>query len=250
MDRVTQVALNSMRLYAENQKITASNLANQNTLGFRADLGTNVGSVYLKAPQSMEDRVFATRGAAAIDTKSGTLIPTDRALDVAVDGAGYIAGTAGDGSTVLTRRGDLTVDPNGVLRNGDRVAIQGDTGPITIPAFDMIQIGQDGTISIVPQGAEAGSAPVIAGRIQLVSLNQGDIVKGLDGNLRPRAGVTAQPDANVKLSSNFLETSNVNTVESMIEMIESSRAYEMKVKMLATVKELDSETAKLMRPSS
>ena len=71
MDRLTQVALNSMRLMAENQKITTSNLAQSNSIGFQADLSDNLGSVYLKSPNSVEDRVFGTRGENGISTEIG-----------------------------------------------------------------------------------------------------------------------------------------------------------------------------------
>ena len=68
MDRLTQVALNSMRLMNENQKITTQNLANSSSIGFQRDLSDNLGSVYLQTPNSFEDRVFGARGENGIDT--------------------------------------------------------------------------------------------------------------------------------------------------------------------------------------
>ena len=86
MDRISQVSLNTMRLLTDNQKITASNLANLNTIGFRRDVNTNIGSAYLQDPKAYEDRVFASRGDTGVDTSVSNLISTDRPLDIAITG--------------------------------------------------------------------------------------------------------------------------------------------------------------------
>ena len=119
MDRLTQVALNSMRLMTENQKITTSNLANSSSIGFQRDMSDNLGSVYLKSQNSLEDRVFGTRGENGIDTSRGQMIPTDNNLDVSVEGQGYLVAQAPNGDQTLTRRGDMKVGIDGFLRNGD-----------------------------------------------------------------------------------------------------------------------------------
>ena len=65
--------------------------------------------------------------------------------------------------------------------------------------------------------------------------------------LRPKDGQTPANDANVRVVPKTLESSNVNPIESMIEMLQSSRSYDMKVKMLTMARELDDQTARLMR---
>ncbi len=246
MDRMTQVALNSMRLLADNQRIIASNLANQNTIGYRRDVGNTLTSFYLKH-DGLEDRVFAGRGKTSVDTMAATLIPTDRPLDTAVDGEGYIVARTANGEEVLTRRGDFTVGQDRILRNGENIEVMGDGGPITVPPYERIEVARDGTISIAPVGAAIGAAAVPVGRVRLVTAPSAELRKGLDGFLRPETGRIPDPDPNVALSSGFLEASNVNSIESMIEMIETSRAYEMKVKLISTAKDLDADTARLMR---
>jgi flagellar basal-body rod protein FlgF len=168
MDRLTQIALNSMRLLSDNQRVIASNLANQNTIGFRKDVPTNLGSVYLQGDSGIDDRVFATQGQSAVDPGNGTLVPTDRALDTAINGAGYIVGQTPNGDQVLTRRGDMTTTSTGQMRNGEGLVILGDQGPLTIPPYSSIDIAQDGTVSIQPLGAEQGQPPQVVGRIKLV----------------------------------------------------------------------------------
>ena len=232
MDRIAQVTLNTMRQVGQTQRLVAANLANQNTIGFRRDLNFNIGSLYLEGRGQAEDRVFSLTQKGGIDTTGGSLIPTERPLDVAISGDGFMVGQTSTGEKILTRRGDLTPDNNGVLRNGDGNAI-----------------AKDGTISYRPVGGE-GNLMVPAGRIDLVNVPNAKITKGLDSFLRTEDGVIPANDAKINLSSGFIESSNVNSVESMVEMIQLQRSYELQVKMLGVAKEIDTETSKLMRSSS
>lgn len=249
MDRISQVSLNTMRLLADNQKITASNLANLNTIGFRRDVNNVIGSAYLQDPKAYEDRVFANRGEAGVDTTISNLISTDRPLDVAISGPGFIVATNSNGEKILTRRGDMTVRADGKIKLGDGSLVQSSGTDIVIPPHEKIEIGQDGTISYKPVGAE-GNTLVVAGRIDLVNIAASNVVRGLDGNLRPKNGQFPANDANVKIVNNSLETSNVNAIESMVEIIQTQRSYEMQIKLIGTAKDLDDQTSKLMRTSS
>lgn len=246
MDRLTQVALNSMRLMNENQKITTSNLANSSSIGFQRDLSDNLGSVYLHSQDGVDDRVFGTRGENGIDTSRGQMIPTDNTLDVAVEGQGYLVAQTPKGESTLTRRGDLKIGLDGFLRNGDGNLIIGDGGPINVPPHKKIEVGADGTISILPLGDE-GTILTPVGRIQLVSTPPKNLTRGLDSFLRTKDGQTPAPDPNIKLNSKVLESSNVNTVDTLVSLVEHSRSYDIKVKLISTAKEIDTETSKLMR---
>jgi len=246
MDRLTQITLNSMRLLSDSQRVIASNLANQNTIGFRKDMPTNLGSVYLQGESGIDDRVFASQGETALDPGNGTLIPTDRPLDTAINGSGYIVGQTANGEQVLTRRGDMTTTAQGQMRNGEGLVIMGDQGPLTIPPYSSIEISQDGTVSVQPIGTEPGQPPQVVGRIKLVEAQASDLQKGLDGFMRVKSGTIPQSSANVQINSHVLESSNVNSVDSMVDMIETSRSYEMKVKLLTVAKDLDTASAKLM----
>ena len=153
---------------------------------------------------------------------------------------------APNGDRTLTRRGDLTTDVDGQLKNGDGNIIIGDAGPIKIPPYEKIELAKDGTISYRPVGGE-GNLMVPAGRITLVNVPGDNITKGLDSYLRPADGVIPPADSKISLASGFIESSNVNSVESMVEMIQYQRAYELQVKMIGVAKEIDTETSKLMR---
>jgi len=136
MDRISQVSLNTMRLLTDNQKITASNLANLNTIGFRRDVNTNIGSAYLQDPKAYEDRVFASRGDTGVDTSVSNLISTDRPLDIAITGEGFFVVNNPAGQKVLTRRGDMSVTADGKLKMGDGSIVQGGGAPLTIPPYE------------------------------------------------------------------------------------------------------------------
>jgi len=248
MDRIGQVALNTMRLLSDNQKITSANLANVNTIGFRKDVGTNVSSSFLRDNSSFEDRIFATRADAGVDTTTSSLINTDRSLDVAIDGQGFFVGTSPFGDKVLTRRGDITIATDGKLRTGDGLLVQGGGADITIPPHEKVAIANDGTISYKPLGGE-GETMVPAGRLDMVSVPAANVARGLDGYMRVKNGPFPAVDSTIKLSSNTLETSNVSAVDSMVEIIQNQRSYEMQIKLIGTAKELDTETSKLMRSS-
>ena len=246
MDRIGQVALNTMRLLTDNQKITSANLANVNTIGFRKDVSTDVTSSFLRDNTSFEDRIFATRQEAGVDLTTSSLNNTDRPLDVAVDGQGFIVGSTQTGEKVITRRGDMKIGLDGKIRNGDGLAIQGSGADITIPPYEKIAIANDGTISYKPLGSE-GNTMVPAGRIDLVTVPPANVIRGLDGYMRVKNGPLPAVDSNIKLSSNTLETSNVSSVDSMVEIIQNQRSYEMQIKLIGTAKELDTETARLKR---
>ena len=146
---------------------------------------------------------------------------------------------ARDGSEAYTRRGDLKIDPNGLLVTGNDLPVMGDGGPIALPPFDVIQIGTDGTISIRPQGAAASELAVLD-RIKLVD-PQFDLMRMKDGSEAPAS-------VSQRLTSGALEQSNVNIVNEMVNMIELSRRYEMQVKLMKTAEETAASSASIVRP--
>ena len=162
----------------------------------------------------------------------------------------FIAAKKDNGDDIITRRGDLRVGADRVLRNGENVIIQGDAGPITIPPYETIEISRDGSILVRAPGSEPTTAPISVGRLKLVNTPASNVEKGVDGLLRTRDRSVPQADANISVNSKGLEASNISPIETMVEMLNSSRAFEINAKLLATAKELDSETAKLMRPGS
>ncbi len=218
------------------------NLANASTTGFRADLSMFKSLTVPGAVNGGGAPVYERIG---VDTTFGALQNTGVDLDVAVSGDGWIAVQAGNGEA-YTRRGDLRLDSLGQLSNGAGQLIMGDGGPIAIPPHTKMEIAADGTISIQPLGQGPDTVAVVA-RIKLVSLDSDALYKSKDGLLRLKGGSTAEEDANVSLISGALETSNVNTIATMVKMIELQRSYETQIKMMKTAADNDRASAELMK---
>jgi flagellar basal-body rod protein FlgF len=158
--------------------------------------------------------------------------PTGRELDVAVNGAGWIAVQGPDGKEAYTRNGSFQITPNGVLQTRTGLNVVGDAGPITIPPDTEITISKDGTISTVPTDPAQATSVVVVGRLKLTNPESAQLERGGDGLFRLKDGTTAAADAKVEVASGNLEGSNVNTVEAMVTMISLARKFDMQMKML------------------
>jgi flagellar basal-body rod protein FlgF len=135
-----------------------------------------------------------------------------------------------------------------LLTGAGHPVIGSDGGPIALPPFEKLDIGDDGTISIRAQGQEASTIANV-NRIQLVNPDTDKMYKGRDGLMRVEEGVDVIADADVTLVNGMLESSNVNAVESLVNMITLARQFEMQVKMMSTAQENDAASAQLMRIS-
>ena len=246
MDRFLYIAMNGARNALHAQQVNANNLANVNTTGFKAELDRLVSEpVYGPGHAS---RAYASDYQAGADLGQGPVMTTGRDLDVAVSGNGWFAVQDGNGDVAYSRRGDLHVDPAGVLFNGANQVMLGEGGPITLPDFASAVIGRDGTISIRASG-QAANALVAVDRLLLVNPPADVMQRGEDGLFRARDGGALEPDASVKLINGALEGSNVNSVESMIQMMEQARFYETQVKLMTQANENDAASSRLMRLS-
>jgi len=245
MDRMLYIAMSGAKETLLAQSTNNNNLANASTPGFQADL-----QQFRSMPvfgDGHPTRVYGLSERPGVDIKHGAIVQTGRDLDVAVNGSGgWIAVQASDGNEAYTRRGDLKVDANGLLTTGNGLPVMGNGGPIAIPPAEKIDIAPDGTISIRPIGQGASELAVID-RIKMVSLPKDQLQKGNDGLVRLADGTTAEADADQQLVTGALESSNVNIVNSMVDMIELSRRFEMQVKMMKTAEETEESSISVMR---
>jgi flagellar basal-body rod protein FlgF len=246
MDRMLYVAMSGAKQTMLAQTANSHNLANANTDGFRADLASFRSMPVYGVGQP--SRVYAMTESAGVDTSSGAINPTGRDLDIAIKGEGWIAVQALDGTEAYTRVGNLHTEDGGILKTGSGLSVLGNGGPIALPPFEKIEIGGDGTLSIRGIGQSASTLTVLD-RIKLVRIDSASLVKGEDGLLRMRDGSTAAPDATVGVVAGALETSNVNTVEAMVNLISLARQYETQVKMMKTAEEIDNAATQLLNIS-
>lgn len=244
MDRLVNTALTAMRGAMARQASIANNLANANTVGFRAEIA-NAETRWIKG-DTFDTRAQASEQVIAADMAQGAVTETGNPLDVALDGDALLTVQATDGSEAYTRRGDLKVSDSGLLTTGDGLPVLGEGGPVILPQMDSVSIAKDGSIWGVPQGGDPAN-PQQVDKLKLVNAAGSSIAKGNDGLFREVNGGALPSDPLATVTSGSLEGSNVNSTQALIDMIEASRAWETQVKMIDTAKQLDDGGASLMR---
>ncbi|MFN0045087.1 MAG: flagellar basal body rod protein FlgF [Sphingorhabdus sp.] len=243
MDRLIYTSLTAMRGSMARQTAIANNLANANTPGFKADLA-EAQSLWLDG-QRLDTRAFASEEVLAANMDAGTVVSTGRDLDIAMSGDSMLAVQAENGEIGYTKRGDLLLSASGLLTTGDGRPVQGSQGPITLPPADSINIDEQGSVWIVPQGGDA-SQPQQVDKLQIASPAGSNIVKGLDGLFRVKGGGVLPDDPDARVTTRNLESSNVSATEALVKMIEASRSWDTQLKLLGDARDMDAATADLM----
>ena len=238
MDRLIYTAMTGARQAFLQQAGVAHNLSNASTVGFRA-MEHKFRAVPVQG-EGLPTRAFVADASVANVLDQGPMMATGRPLDVAVQGAGWIAVEAPNGQEAYTRAGNLQVNANGQLQTASGLNVLSDGGPIAIPPDNTITVSPDGTVSVVPLFGTPNNVNDV-GRIKLVNPPENEMVRGDDGLFRIRDGQAAAADETVRLAPETLEGSNVNPVDSMVSLISLARQFEMQIKMLQTA---DSNAAK------
>lgn len=247
MDRSLYIAMTGAKHNMLAQAVHANNMANLSTTGFRADFeqARAMGVYY---GEGHATRAYSLTENPASNFATGAMIETGNDLDVAIQGQGFIAVRAADGTEAYTRAGNLETDSTGMLRTSNGLPVLGGDSPIVIPENEKIQIGGDGTVSIVGLG-QGPEAMTEVGRIKLVNPDTQNLEKGDDGLFRQRDGLNAEVSANVRLRSGVVEASNVNAIDEFTKIMALSRQYEMQVKMMKTADDNATSSASLLRMS-
>lgn len=232
MERLIHTAVSGAELAQTALRITANNLANVNTVGFKADM--EQARALQVTGEGFRTRFQAQLQPVATDLSAGTVMETGRDLDIAVSEQGLIAVSDANGNEAYTRAGELQVGADGRL-TVHGYAVQGLGGDIQLPEFGDIDISADGTLNLLPVG---GGVIEQDERIKLVSARDVVLVKGDDGLLRARDGNPLEQDPAVTVRSGVLEGSNVNAVEEMVSTMNISRQFELNLKMMKTADEL------------
>lgn len=233
MERLIHTAVSGAELAQTALRVTANNLANVNTIGFKADM-EQAKSLQVTG-EGYRTRFQAQLQPVATDLKAGAVMDTGRDLDVVVSNQGFIAVQDKEGNEAYTRAGELQVGATGALTvNGFAVHSAGGAA-IVLPEFGDIDISPDGTLNLLPVG---GGVIEQQERIKLVDSSTVQLVKGADGLFRASDGEPLEMSAEVTLRSGALEGSNVNAVEEMVSTMNISRQFELNLKMIKTADEL------------
>jgi flagellar basal-body rod protein FlgG len=247
------VARTGLEAQDTRMRVIANNLANIGTTGFKRDRANFATLAYQDArvagQQSSNETAYATglnlgtgvgiQATTRIDSQ-GTLQSTSNALDLALDGDGYFQVTMPGGQLAYTRAGNFSRSAEGVLVTAQGYPLN---PAITIPeGASAITIAQDGTVSATLQGQ---AEPAQLGQITIASFaNPGGLRSSGDNFLQETAASgAAQIGAAGELGrghirQGYLEASNVNVVEELVDMIETQRAYEINSKMITAVDEM------------
>ena len=229
MDRSLYVAMTGATQMMRAQTEVAHNLANADTTGFKAQMSA-FQALPVQGP-GLPTRINGVALGEGVDLRAGAEVQTGRDLDVAVQGDGWMAVQAADGSEAYTRAGNLQITADGLLTDSRGNLVLGDGGPISLPPSGQVSIGNDGTISVVPTG-QAPSTVTSVGKLKLVNPPSNQLALGSDGLMHLAGGGVAQADPAVSVKSGVLESSNVNPSETLVQMIELSRQYELQVKAI------------------
>ena len=247
MDKLIYTAVSGMTDSMTRERVIASNMANAQTVGFKAEMLYST-PVTLKGP-ALEARAMTTGEVKGADMRQGSFNQTGNALDIAMQGSAMMAVQAADGSEVYTRRGDLSVSPTGVLSNGDGRPVIGSGGPITVPLDQQIKIGPDGSVLAV-DAQNPNLAPSVVDKIKLASTEGMSVGKGIDGFFRSENGGVLPTDDNAQVTVGALEQSNVSPSEVMVEMVRAQRLFDIRTKLISSAKDIDQSGTALLRQSA
>jgi flagellar basal-body rod protein FlgG len=233
--------------------VISNNLSNVSTTGFKRSRALFEDLLYqvIRQPgaQSSQQTQLPTGlqigvGVRPVATErihtQGALQQTGNVLDVAINGRGFFQVLMPDGSTAYTRDGSFQMDSQGALVTASGFAVQPN---ITIPSdAQVISIARDGTVSVTQPGV---ATPTNLGQLQLASFVNPAGLQSLGENLFAETAASGTAQVNIpgtnglgSLNQTFVETSNVNVAEELVNMIIAQRAYELNSRAITTADQM------------
>ena len=249
MIRSLYIAKTGLEAQQTNLDVITNNLANVSTNGFKKSRAVFEDLLYQNVRQPGAQSSQQTQlpsglqigtGVRAVATErihtQGNPQQTGNSKDVMINGSGFFQVLMPDGTTAYTRDGSFQTDNNGQLVTSSGYVLQ---PPITVPSNALtMTVGRDGTVSVTTPGTVA---PTQIGSIQVSNFVNPAGLESLGENLYAETGAsgtaqTSTPGTNGTgvLMQGFVETSNVNVVEEMVNMIQTQRAYEINSKAITT----------------
>lgn len=233
MDHAIYTAMGAASAALNRQAVTADNLANLSTPGFRAQIAA-YRSFPVVGPTS-ETRALVAVSSSGVDSAPGVIESTGRDLDVALPTDAWLSVELPDGSEGYTRNGKIEISSDGALLINNRPLL-GEGGPITVQPQVQLTIASDGTITALGTG-DKPSALAQVGKLKVIKASTEDLLHGDDGLFHLSDLTSTTPYTDVNLMPGMLEGSNVSSVRSMVDMIDTARHFEMSMKVISTVDE-------------
>jgi len=253
MERSLFIAATGMEAQRINIDIIANNLASVNTTGFkksRADFQELLYQGLMSAgatsaegtelPAGIEIGLGVKPAAVQKMFQQGDFVSTGNSLDLVIEGNGFFQVSTPDGEVAYTRAGAFKLDSTGRIVTSDGYPLE---PSITIPSNTLeITITSDGTVSVLQTGS---TTPVTVGQIELAQFINPGGLNAEGKNLFVPTGSSGDPSTGTPgsdglgtINQGFLELSNVNVVEEMVNMIVSQRAYELNSKVIQSSDEM------------
>jgi flagellar basal-body rod protein FlgG len=260
MFRSLATAASGMEAQQTKLDVTANNIANVSTTGFKKGRAEFADLMYQQlrpggaptgdgtaAPTGTEIGLGTRLVSTSRSNSQGELKQTGNQLDIAIEGHGYLPVTLPGGATGYTRNGSLKMSAEGRLVNSDGYAVAGE---ITVPPdAQSVTIAADGTVSARVPG---DTQPTELGKIQIamfanpggLAAEGGTIFRETSASGTAVLGAPGEGGAGA-LRQGMLEISNVNVVEEMIDLISGQRAYEINSRVIRAADEMLGQTAQL-----
>lgn len=253
MDRALFIAATGMEAQRINIDVISNNLANVNTTGYkksRADFQElmyqtikPVGAVSadgVEVPTGIQIGLGVKPAAVQKIFQQGDFVSTGNNLDMVIEGKGFFQITTPDGEIAYTRSGAFKLDSEGNIVTSDGYAME---PAITIPSNALeISLSSDGTVSVLQAG---NITPVEVGQVEIAQFVNPGGLKAIGKNLFLPSGSSGEATTGTPgleglgtINQGFLELSNVNVVEEMVNMIVSQRAYELNSKVIQSTDEM------------
>ncbi len=249
MNQAMWIAKTGVDAQQTRMAVISNNLANVNTTGFKRGRAVFEDLLYQNVrqvgSQSTQNSQLPTgfslgTGVRPVATEKiftqGNQVKTGNSLDISIEGRGFLQILLPDSSTAYTRNGSFKLNSSGQIVTSSGYTLQ---PAITVPNnAQSITIGRDGTVSVLTAG---NSTPTNIGSIQLADFVNPAGLQPIGENLFKESSSSGSPQTGTpglnglgNLSQGFLESSNVNIVEELVNMIETQRAYEMNSKAIQT----------------
>lgn len=233
--------------------VISNNLANVNTMGYKRSravfedlLYQNVRQVGAQSSEStvLPSGLMLGTGVRTVATEKihsqGNIIETSKSLDVALSGRGYLQILRPDGTIGYTRDGSLQLSSTGQIVNSSGMPLQ---PSITIPTNSQsVSVSSDGIVSVSIAG---NATPTQVGTIQIADFANATGLQPIGGNIYIESGASGSPQIGTPASNGLgtlmqgsLESSNVNVVKEMVDMIEAQRSYEINSKAISTADDM------------
>ncbi len=252
-ERALWVAKTGLDAQQTRMAVISNNLANVNTTGFKSGRAIFEDLMYQNirqvGAQSTQNTQLPTglqlgTGVKTVGTEKlhtqGNVQQTGNSLDVAINGRGFLQITMPNGDINYTRDGSLKLDSTGQLVTSEGLLLN---PAITIPSGALsVSIGSDGSVSALLPNE---TTPSVLGQIQTANFINPTGLEAIGSNLFRESGASGAPLVGTPGQAEFgtlnqgsLETSNVNVVEELVNMIETQRAYEMNSKAISTTDQM------------